>query len=450
MVQLRRLPAPLSGSNDLPFTWGDELCLLFATPGEPFWVHIELRLEGRLDGDPLREAMREAADRHPMARARVLPARPTDHTWRFRIEDCYDIDPLEEIECGTEAELDAARDRLLERRVEHDRPPMFRARLAHCPDGDRLIVGLQHVAGDGIGMMRFLRSIQRAYAGEADSAPAVDLVTARDLRRLLAIPDRAERRRRMEPLRRYGREARRTAPTRLAVESAGPTVGQGCVNLSFDAGEEEQILRRRQPGTTLNDLLIAALQLAIDRWNTQHGQPCDRIGTAMAMNARPREWRYDVLSNVAVGAVITTRPPDRRDFDSTLAAVAGWTNDYKRTGGAGYQYAAYAMTRGPVGLKRLAYRHFPERAVESSVLSNLGRLEPFGDFGPGGGRVVGCWFSPPLARHFCTAFGAVSLGGGLGISMRYRHSQFDPDAAHRFMDLYHHVLLLDADDRGGD
>jgi NRPS condensation-like uncharacterized protein len=385
--------------------------------------------------------MRDAADRHPLARARLLPTRSTDRTWRFRIEDGYDSDPLVEVECATAFELDAARDGLLQRTVEHDRAPLFRALLAKCADGDRLIMSLHHVIGDGIGMMALLRSIQHAYANQEERAAQVDVTAARDLRRLLAAHSRAERKARMEPFSRYWRDALRTAPTRLAVESPSPTSTQGCVNLSFSAAEQERVRGRRRPGTTVNDVLIAALQLSFDRWNSHHGQPSDRIGTAMAINARPPGWRYEVLSNISVGGVVTTRPTERGDFDSTLDAVARWTNDYKRTGGAGYQYLANLMTLGPVGLKRLAYRYFPLRAVESSVLSNLGVLEPFGDFGSAG-QVIGCWFSPPLARHFSTAFGAVSLGDGLGISMRYRHSQFDPRAARRFMDLYRDVLLF--------
>ena len=180
-----------------------------------------------------------------MTRARVLKARATDRTWRFAVADHYEIDPLEEIECDGEAQIDAARATLMSRPWNLDRPPLFRCILAHHPVGDRLILNLAHVAGDGIGMSRLVQSIQRAYAGEADPQPNVDLVVVRDLECLPAIPGPPERKLRMQPLKQYQRGALRTGPGRIAAQGGRDKSGNACVNLRLNAAEVVALLVAR-------------------------------------------------------------------------------------------------------------------------------------------------------------------------------------------------------------
>jgi uncharacterized protein YbjT (DUF2867 family) len=50
------------------------------------------------------------------------------------------------------------------------------------------------------------------------------------------------------------------------------------------------------------------------------------------------------------------------------------------------------------------------------------------------------WFSPPSQMPLGVAVGTVTLGERLHVALRYRHPQFDRDAAHRFAELYRSVL----------
>ncbi len=61
-----------------PLTVLDELYLHLNREQEPFSVHMEIRVEGRIDATRLQAAVREAALRHPIARARLSDARATD------------------------------------------------------------------------------------------------------------------------------------------------------------------------------------------------------------------------------------------------------------------------------------------------------------------------------------------------------------------------------------
>jgi hypothetical protein len=64
-----------------PLTVLDELYLQLDREPEPFSVHIEIRVEGRIDATRLEAAVREAALRHPIAapgsRALVPPMSAT-------------------------------------------------------------------------------------------------------------------------------------------------------------------------------------------------------------------------------------------------------------------------------------------------------------------------------------------------------------------------------------
>jgi len=423
----------------VPFNYLEDAVAIQDAPDHPMAIHLELQVEGRLDADRLRSALKQAAARHPMARAKVLPAADTDRSWQFEIERDYSIDPVSEREYGSELEIDADRDALFNVPVPMDASPPFRVLLAHrAGGGDRLIVNFHHVAGDAIGAVRLLRSIQRAYAGGSDLDPLIEFQAARDLHGLLGISDPEERQRRAEPRWRYLEELERDAPARLVPQGADPAGGQGIVHLALTADEVREICARRRGGATLNDVLIAAHHLTYQEWNQRRGEDAGRIGTMMAMNSRPQAWRYDVLGNYTIGGVVTTRPHERTTFEATLRAVAVWTGDYKRTQAGAIAVELEAFGRQPVGVKRAMGAQFPE-AFWEGVLSNLGLLDDFGSFGDGG-SVAQLWFTPPVVVQGI-AIGAVGLGERLFIGGRYRRAVFSTQAAQQFLHLYREVLL---------
>src|SRR3954453_1507396 len=72
----------------------DELYLHLDRPDEPWGVHFEVVTRDALDDDRLREAIRTAASRHPIARARLADWRPTDTNYHWEIGDDLDEVPL--------------------------------------------------------------------------------------------------------------------------------------------------------------------------------------------------------------------------------------------------------------------------------------------------------------------------------------------------------------------
>lgn len=142
-------------------------------------MHLEVAVDGHFDERLLVDAVREAAARHPVARARLADSRETDVRYSWEIADELESVPLELVDCDDDDALEAARRRALGRVPALDTAPPFALTLARGGDGDSLILNLHHAAGDGIGALRLMGSILRAYAGEDDPIPGVDQLEAR-------------------------------------------------------------------------------------------------------------------------------------------------------------------------------------------------------------------------------------------------------------------------------
>ena len=63
----------------------DELYLHLDREEEPWTVHVEIRVDGRIEFAALEAAVREAAARHPIARAELAPSRGIDLHYEWLI-----------------------------------------------------------------------------------------------------------------------------------------------------------------------------------------------------------------------------------------------------------------------------------------------------------------------------------------------------------------------------
>ncbi len=420
---------------ETPFNPVDEAFLHLSRPDEPDSIQLEVRAPGRLEEEPLRAAVAHALRLHPMARARQAPWAPMRLQYTWEIPESPSVEPLTVVECPDDEALDRARMELQGRTISLVESPPLRLRLARHPGGDVLMLHARHAATDGIGALRFLRSVVRAYAGEPDPLPPVEPLSVRDLRQQLAAHSYPEQLARWEALMRAQAEAWWAPPARVASDGVRATPGYGFVHLQLSAEETPRLEWRREVGGTLNDLLLAALHLAIDRWNRAHGQPAHRISTYVPVNLRPAEWRWDVMANLSLSATVSSFPEERRDTRSLVEGIAHQTRRIKETGEA----AALVELLGPASLAPLFVRQaLPglmglsgERFLPTAVLSNLGELPEPLSFGAGA-EATGLWWSPPGRMPMGLAVGAASHRGALCLVVRYRHALMGAAGARAF------------------
>jgi len=434
---------------ETPFNEVDEAFFHLSRPNEPDSIQFEVRAPGRLDAERLASAVAHALRLHPMARARQAPWSPLRLQYTWEITDTVGIEPLALVECQDDEALASVRERLQGLFVPLEESPPLRMLLVRHPAGDLVMLHASHTATDGIGALRFLRSVLRAYAGAPDVLPAVDPLAVRQLRPLLAARGPQEQRARWEALMRSQAEAWTAPPARIAEHGARAAPGYGFVHARLSAEELARLEGRRQLGATLNDVLLAALHLTLDRWNQSHGQRPHRISTYVPTNLRPAHWRLEVVANLSLSATVSSFPEERSEPRALLASLVRQTRRIKETGEA----AALAELLGPAPLVPLFWKQaLPgmmaltgERFLPTAVLSNLGELrEPF-SFGAGA-EATELWWSPPSRMPMGLAVGVVSHRGTLHLVTRHRHTLMDTRAAHAFSQGLVRSVLFDFQD----
>lgn len=417
----------------VPFTSIDEAVHLLDTPAEPWSIELEVRVSGALDPERLRAAVPVALAHHPMSRAKLLPARRTDKRWTWAITGAPDLDPLKVVDCADDAELGRVRDELHSFSVPLAESPPLRLRLARHPLGDVLMVNANHAAFDGFGTVQVLRSIGRAYLQEDDPDSKVDFAHARDVEGLTRPADRAERLRRLRALAEKARDLA-TPPARIAARGGSDRPGYGIHQISVP-------VPRSPDNATVNDLLLAALHLAIAGWNTEQGTKCRRIGVLVPVNLRPPEWKSEVVTNFVSESRTSTTPAERRTTQAVLEAITAQTQRIKEGEGAALMELLAKTARFPLWLKQPLSPFIwmtGNRLVDTAVLSNLGSIDDdaLPRFGPEAGDLVGLWFSAPARMPCGLSLGAATAAGNLHLAFRYRYPLWGQAAAADFADRF--------------
>jgi NRPS condensation-like uncharacterized protein len=428
----------------IALTEADAGFVYFSLPGTSMGIHLEVHVSGRLQPERLLSAARAACERHPIARASMIPLQRGDRVYRWKLHDRVTLPYLEVMDCADERSLNLARTRVLESPPRLDLAPPFSLRLLHRPEGDTLIVYIHHAATDGLGSWRFITSILRAYAGVEDPVPAFDPLLARELRPLVVPGSRKERWRRLSKV--AALIAGGSRPVRIVPQGAGGH-GEGVFLMSLDEQETTAVLARRSGRATLNDVMLAGLALAIRRWNAARDDRSGMICLTVPVNLRPPHWANEVVGNLASFMPVPVPKSDTDDFDGLVAAVA------KRTQKAKEDYTAQAlfdviptlMRRLSVHRKRrlgLRMRKQLECLQDTTVFSNLGRVD-LPELGEEAGCVTAAWATSTAT--FTTGFmiAALSLKGRLQLSFRYKQNLFDGGAAAEFAELYRSILIAE-------
>lgn len=411
-------------------------------------VQVEVRVSGRIDAEKLRAAIRYATERHPIARARIQPYGEGAVRYHWDIPDQIDHLPLTEYEAQSDADVAKARSRLQSIQVPLSVSPCFMVYLVHQAGGDWLMINVNHTMGDGLSTFRIVQSILRHYAGEPDPVPEIDPLGVRDLKKLAGAKTLSQRIERIKLLIDHLDKAR-NAPTRVV--GKGPSLddpdampGYGFELLPFSSEETRRFMARRVKPATVNDMLLAGLALAVKDWNHCNGGRTGRTAIMMPVNLRPEAWWFEVVSNFSSYVSVSLLPKEQTDFASTTQAVCRQTTEYKDAGAAGVLIDLLEVPKlFPAILKARLKELFPlfgNKLMETTVLSNLGRLAASPSMGEAG-RITDLYFTPPAPMPAGVSVGAASMGDRMFLTLRYRLAHFDAAAAREFGQLYRDVLL---------
>ncbi|WP_052441756.1 hypothetical protein [Streptacidiphilus anmyonensis] len=232
-------------------------------------------------------------------------------------------------------------------------------------------------------------------------------------------------------------------PVRVAREpAAGRRRGYGLAPLGFDVGQAAALARAaKAAGVTLNDLLLAALGLAVTRWNALHSRPVEPLRITMPVNTRdPRarhlgDGNHSRLTSIDIDAA-------GRDARTALAAVAARTVQAKGAP-AGPQGGPAAVVLGapwlPRGLRRVlapCVRFAARSFADTTMLSNLGPLTELPRALSGAGEITELWAAAPAPMPRGLSVTALGANGRLHLMIRHRFEALDAPAAAAFTELF--------------
>lgn len=195
---------------------------------------------------------------------------------------------------------------------------------------------------------------------------------------------------------------------------------------------------------TLNEYFAAASILAIDRWNSEHGEEPGRISVEMPVNLRPMGSFYQWMGNWCSSVSISSRPKDRVDFDTLLQKVKSRTRSVFENGLAYTLVYMAAWTRFlPFGVVKFLSRLQVGTGADTTVVSFLGNVIRFQDASGDEGATIkvidGVLFGPVCHRTGCSVWFYI-LRDRLKITFAYRDTLLTTDQAGEFLELLAHML----------
>ncbi|MCZ7436790.1 amino acid adenylation domain-containing protein [Micromonospora sp. WMMC241] len=270
-------PALVAGGDDAPAvaSFGQERLLFLERihPDSPNYViPVAWRIDGHLDEETLRRALRRLAARHDALRTRFAGDTPVVEPEPAVALERVDADAWHE-------ELAAER---IRRPFDLVTGPLWRATLVRLPEHDVLLLVLHHVVADGWSLGVIARELGELYAGVAPPAPAVRYVD-------FARWQRAD----LDPARLAAqldgwRDALAGVPAlELPTDRPRPAV-LGADGATHRFALPADALRRlaafaQDQQTTLHTVLLAAFQALLGRWS---GQRDFAVGTPVAGRSR--------------------------------------------------------------------------------------------------------------------------------------------------------------------
>jgi len=409
-------------SDTLPVDAYGRLARMSRLKGFPQSGGYMFDLKGTIHRDRLAEALGEVIrTRHPVAGCRLTRYLLLFYRWKK-----VPYDPADYFHGPFRAlrEFDPFRE-----------PPL----RIHLGEG-KITFEMNHIAFDGVGLVRLVRSVMEQYAALPRRLPA--LLDEEAFRRRGDYWGERPRKRGRNPGRRFLDPEKGTVlSTRadLVVPTGEPdATGTLLSHITLPLARVKE--HARQLGCTVNDLFVAALLTQVARWNAEQGTPARFFSVDVPANLRPPDRPMELAANVSghfTVNVINPRPEAPRLSDlvrrvseevrQAKAEARQWTGIRKRST---LRYPTELVVRlGTWLLTRLS--GWILRFAPTAIVSNFGRVPGIeGDFGGvrlENMRVLGTAFAP-LTLNTCSPNSETCV-----LSFCVRRSHFRPETIERFV-----------------
>jgi len=414
------------------FALADELTCYYDRSSEPANVHLEVRVPGLLDPAAIRAAVSAVLTSQPRIMARRRPATwQRDYHWEFPAPAT--TDPVVTTDYADQDGLDRQRDAFLSWSPPLDVAPPLRFLVASGPGGDCLILNAHHAAFDGLSCLRLLREVAGLYQpGRNNAQPVAGVSSAPGGSDAEPVPRTAGAAPVVPGVQRgdhpAGRSATagRTWPAARIAPGRGGTPGRPGYGAYLMTWGGLAVSRPpRAAGLRVNDLLITALMLTISDWNEARGGSRDQIKITMPVGDKAQAGSDGRWANLSRLTTVAARVPAGTLPGELAADVARQTRAAKDRPGPQLDLASRVLAAVPMPvtvknlLLRSALRFAGPLLCDTSLVSNLG-VVPALTFGTM--AAAEAWFSTSAHMPRGLSLGAVTAGGALRLTFRYRRA----------------------------
>jgi NRPS condensation-like uncharacterized protein len=439
--------------TSVPLNCVDACLLALDSINEPmlFWVVVDL--EGEIDPTRLKEAVASAQQAHPVMKTIV-------RTRNLRL--CREMQEDSEKEVLTFADQtqlgNGDAESYLSSWMNQPLNPgkEFPVRVLLLRKSDlqsSLMFTFHHSAADGLRGVLFARKVVESYNGglSRDPESTADVRVNRKGDELLEFA-----RSRRSEVKHYYRNiisslfgrfviAALPPPTRVFHDRSGRSRELAFCLKTIGPEELRQVQSKaRTVGVGLNDVLLAASYLAVEKWNTMHGKASDRIRVMVPVNISPANFRYLVSNHVSWLSFETTRKDRLDSVKLVRKARADTTNAISNGIPFSLIYFFYVCSRFPLFLMREMARFLmiTRMYVDSILITNVGFVwSKAGSREPavssmGNARVLNVSGLAPVVTPMGVSVVACTYSRNLNLSLTYRPALLSEEMARRFLGLY--------------
>ncbi|MBE3206542.1 chromosome condensation protein [Frankia sp. CH37] len=461
-------------------TLDEELIVASDRRRSPLTVGLIAETDAAIRLADLRQSLERALRDHPIAGARLAGGVGTPSSWDLSAEPGLASDLIYEIqttsldEAGAERAIWRAVESLCSRPFDLRTQPPVRLLLAHRPAGDVVGLTAHHVALDGMSVLTLLQEIIAGCAADhtvpgraggpapqESTAPRQRLATGRQplvaplQRHCQPGPSRRQPARTTEagqPLgagtATIGPPIRRRPVSYLA--PCGPSHAQGYGVHPVDLPVPPPVRLADGRRMTVNDLLIGAAHLAVERWNTENGCPSGRVLVRMPIATRsPDPEGARELGNRSGQVMISSSAAERAVPGLLAAAVVEQTLAAKRNPAVcaadGLTVAVRTvMAAVPRPLRTTVLRCAAVMArpflAPSVAVSNISRVDGLRFAPKGTVRITGLSLIGTTGMPQGLLICAAGSADRLRLTFCHHRRLFDPAGMTRFVEIFQESL----------
>ena len=442
----------------IPLNCADQCLLALASIGECQRHHWILDVDGDIDCKRLEKALLYVLKVYPSMCSRLSVS-----SWKIR-RKCIDSDiprPVQFLDLDEQHKNPDTKDTYIEKLcdeaiVEWRKRPFvlteeipIRVLLIRIrQDKHKIVFTFPHSSIDGRRTVIFLQRVFEAYNGDALAEPFLfTFFRQRKGDELLAFA-RAKR----SEVRSFYRKIFFSLLHRFFIEPLHPpsrvfhdiSDDSSDLDYCFEIIDSDELMDIRKAAKAnnhkVNDLLLGACFMAIDRWNNAHGRSCSKIRIMVPVDIAASDSK-DLISNQVGFLSLSTMPKDRADHGALLQKVNTMMSSMLRDGIAfSIVYFCYLGRFFPWIITRAIAKFLIVTRVylDTVVLTNLGPIDTNEGtgFSLDSSKISSINIVGPIATPMGLIIIMYTYANKLYVSITYKTSLFSKDRIRKFLDTY--------------